>query len=130
MKQYRIIKFILQPAVENAFLHAFKNCTGKKVIVISGREELGKIRLTVKDNGSGMSEEKAAALNERITTCGEEAVELPARPSEGKNSSGIGLSNINERIKTEYGGEYGIRITSARGEGTAVEYTLPLLQWD
>jgi two-component system sensor histidine kinase YesM len=117
LEEYRIIKFILQPVVENAFLHAFKNLRRKKTIRISGREDGGRLKLLVEDNGNGMPPEYISAPNDGSLR------------GNRKKVTGIGLVNVHERIKIEYGEDFGLRLESRSGEGTRVEYTLPLLKW-
>jgi two-component system sensor histidine kinase YesM len=127
LEEHRVIKFILQPVVENAFLHAFKNISRKKIIRISAREDGGRLKLLVEDNGNGIPPENFSAPDGGF----------PPSPGGGdrKKVTGIGLSNIQERIRIEYGEDFGLRVESKTGEGTRVpgtlvEYTLPLLKWE
>jgi two-component system sensor histidine kinase YesM len=123
LEKYRIIKFILQPVVENAFLHAFKDVSRKKIIRISGSEDKGRLKLLVEDNGNGIPPENISALSSPS----------PGRTphtEERKRITGIGFLNVQERIRVEYGEDFGLRIESKSGEGTLVEYTLPLLKWE
>jgi two-component system sensor histidine kinase YesM len=62
----RIVKFILQPVVENAFVHAFKNKRRKKLILITGRREDGRLTLFVRDNGAGMEQAQLDELRESL----------------------------------------------------------------
>jgi two-component system sensor histidine kinase YesM len=118
LEEYRIIKFILQPVVENSFLHAFKNISGKKLIYISGVSGGDRLKLFVRDNGIGMTSEKIAELTGNFDLW------------DKKKSAGIGLSNVHQRIKVEHGEDYGLHLESVPGGGTTVEYTLPLLKWE
>jgi two-component system sensor histidine kinase YesM len=119
LEEYRIIKFILQPIVENAFLHAFKNIVGrKKVIQISGLSLDGQLKLFVRDNGVGMAPEAILELNESFKLW------------DKKRAAGIGLSNVCQRIKIEHGDEFGLYVENVSSGGTVVEYTLPLLMWE
>ena len=114
LQRIKVIKFILQPAVENAFLHAFKDHSGKGTIRIRGRLEGGKLILCVEDNGRGMERaDLAAALDER------------QGPKARGKLTGIGLRNVHERIRVSYGEEFGLRLESEAGKGTKVYYTLP-----
>jgi two-component system sensor histidine kinase YesM len=118
LESCRIIKFILQPIVENAFLHAFKNIRRKKkVIQISGMIAGEQLKLLVRDNGIGMTPELVLELNESFAFW------------DKKHTAGIGLSNVYQRIKVEHGEEFGLYLESRPGKGTVVEYTLPLLRW-
>ena len=95
-------KLILQPLVENAILHGFRQ-TKKDglLILISGQED--KILFIIKDNGCGM-------------TC--------TQPDQG--SGHVGLSNVHRRLSLLYGENYTFEISSAPGEGTCVRIRIPL----
>lgn len=98
---------ILQPLVENAIRHGLmSNLAGGKVI-ITITEEGGKVRFHVEDNGCGMSEQK---LEEMLRTNGERR--------------GVGLWNIDRRIKLIYGHQ--IHISSRDGMGTSVSFDIPV----
>jgi two-component system sensor histidine kinase YesM len=114
MLDCRIVKFILQPIVENSFIHAFKKLRHKKIILISGRREEKCLKLSVRDNGDGMNQEKIREIRERLAVG--EAV-----------PDGIGLVNVHRRIQAGYGGVFGLWVESRKGEGTVIEYILPLL---
>lgn len=106
----KILKFILQPIVENSYKYGF---TGKKkqdILRIQGCREADKtIVLMVEDNGVGMEEEKVQAMNEALA--GEVGFEAAA---------GIGLRNVNARIKNYYGDSCGIWLESCPGKYTRV----------
>ena len=106
----KILKFILQPIVENSYKYGF---TGKKkqdILRIQGCREADKtIVLMVEDNGVGMEEEKVQAMNEALA--GEAGFEAAA---------GIGLRNVNARIKNYYGDSCGIWLESCPGKYTRV----------
>lgn len=118
---YRIIKFILQPVVENSIIHAFQEReTG--LICITGQVQEDVLMLYVRDNGVGMSPEMAQALLPPQT-------ETPdTQRNAGKGLTGIGLRNVQERIRASYGASYGLTVTSQEGEGTVVTYRLPLIE--
>lgn len=110
---YRIPKITLQPIVENALYHGIKNKRGMGHIVIRGLEEEDGFVLSVEDDGIGMTEEQAQKVSYEILHM------------ESKEKVVYGLYNINERIRLNFGDEYGIHISSKYGEGTAVEVHLP-----
>lgn len=111
----RVVKFILQPIVENAFIHAFKNCTGLKLIRIGGLRDEEYLRLYVSDNGNGLPQELTVTLQ-------------GGQHRDQRKATGIGLSNVNERIRSAYGEIYGLKLESTPGEGTVVRYTLPVIE--
>ena len=110
IQKIRLLKFILQPIVENSYKYGF---TGKKkqdILRIQGCREADKtIVLMVEDNGVGMEEEKVQAMNEALA--GEVGFEAAA---------GIGLRNVNARIKNYYGDSCGIWLESCPGKYTRV----------
>lgn len=113
-----VIKFILQPIVENAIIHAFRDNEGAGLIEIEASLEQGNLVLVVRDNGRGMDEKEASAILNQ---------EKSAKRDENK-VTGLGVRNINERIKVAYGKSYGIEIFSKKEEGTTVKYTLPAVR--
>lgn len=117
MLKYKLIKFILQPIVENAVIHGFKNMDGKGIIKLSGRLEEGDMILIVKDNGKGLQDEIIDKINNSKI----------GGHRDDRKLTGIGISNVDERIKIAYGQRYGIDIQSSEGEGTVVTYRLPLI---
>ena len=101
--------------MENAVIHGFHEESG--TIRISGKRTGKILNLYVEDNGQGIPHEVLEELS---------------RPKEehrdSKKVTGIGLANVNERIKVTYGEPYGITVESRLGEGTTVTYTLPVLE--
>lgn len=115
MSQYPILKLTLQPLVENALYHGIKNKRGVGRIRITGKEEPERLVLCVQDDGIGMKPEQLAGV--RDMTGG--------RSDDASRSSGFGLFNVNQRLQLNYGAEYGLRIDSTYGEGTAVTVVIP-----
>lgn len=105
------IKLILQPIVENAIYHGIKELCEQGQIRISAAVREDKLVFEVWDNGIGMSPETAGSIFEDGFT-----------PASG---SGVGVKNVHERIRLNFGPEYGIRIQSEQGVGTLVTLTLP-----
>lgn len=88
LQDYRIIKFVLQPLVENAIFHGVEPADHFCKIVISAAAENGVLHLVVEDNGVGMDEQRLAVLNGQV---------------ESADKSGIGATNVRSRIKLVYG---------------------------
>ncbi|MFP4376821.1 MAG: histidine kinase [Spirochaetales bacterium] len=109
LQHLRIPKLILQPMVENSILHGFDDRSGEKRIVITGTERSRFIELSVCDNGNGI---------------GSEYWKGPLTSSPAK-FTGIGLQNVDERIRNHYGSQYGVSVTSKPGRGVCVSITLP-----
>jgi two-component system sensor histidine kinase YesM len=112
-----IVKFILQPIVENSFVHAFRKMRGKKLLSITGKKEENRLKLFIRDNGVGMDSETLRKLRESL------------RRREEKDGRGIGMVNVHQRIRAGYGPDsgFGISIESAGNTGTVIEYTLPFI---
>lgn len=105
-----IPKLLLQPIVENAFFHAFTDrAQGALAICVDLRGS--DLVCEVIDDGVGMSAEQAAAI-------------LHGAGSTG-GGSGIGVANVDARVKLLYGTRYGVQIFSAPDGGTTVRVTLP-----
>lgn len=110
--EYGILKLTLQPLVENALYHGIKNKRGKGKIVVTGYEKGDDICIEVSDNGIGMDEEELEVLRRKLS-------------GEIVHERGFGLGNVNERIRLNYGPEYGISFRSLKGEGTVATVCIP-----
>lgn len=115
--KYQILKLTLQPLVENSLYHGIKYKRAKGIIIVTGRICGDEVHFTVEDNGVGMEEEELRKLQEEI--------KKPCKDTE----KGFGLANVNERIRMNFGTEYGMRIDSARGKGTRVEIVIPAVPY-
>lgn len=117
----KIPKLLIQPIVENAVQHGLETKQGKGTITISAYRTAKRLVVNVQDNGLGISQEKLVIINESLT-CGQAVAEM--------EDSGlrIGLINVNERIKLNFGDKYGLKVYSAKEVGTNVEITLPLIE--
>lgn len=111
---YQVPKLILQPLIENAFKHGFKNRMtereGDRQIRVLAVQEKGDLIITIEDNGRGISKEKLSSIQGQIE-------ESESRMTTAVLSNGsIGLLNVHHRIRLEYGAGYGLQIKS-EGEG-------------
>ncbi|WP_426452101.1 sensor histidine kinase [Paenibacillus sp. S-38] len=113
MMDMRMLKVILQPLVENAIIHGITNRSSGGLIEVRGYSVGDHLIFEVCDNGKGMPEEQAAALNRSFR-----------HPEEGTTS--IGLHNVNKRIQLYYGEAYGLEIISTPGVGTNIFVTIPI----
>lgn len=114
-----VIKFILQPIIENSIYHGIESLADQGEIAIEARAEETRFILSVRDNGVGMSMEKLQEVAEGLE-----------RRGNGPRSLRIGINNVHDRIRLQYGDAYGIRIRSKPNEGTTVELLLPLKKWE
>lgn len=110
------IKLIIQPIVENSIYHGIKPMIDEGEINITVMQEGHDILITVKDNGVGMKAETVASLLDRN-----------AEHHHDKEGNGIGIINIDERLKLTYGPEYGVLISSEPDVGTTVIVRIPRL---
>lgn len=109
----RIIKFTLQPIVENAILHGIEPMKQFGEIEISARQENGDLFISIEDNGVGMTEEELEELRTSLANKDKNAL------------SGIGVSNVDARLKLHYGASYGLIYESSPGEFTRVTVHIP-----
>lgn len=111
---YCMVKLVLQPILENSLNYGINDFDEDNEITITGKLHEGKIYLTVADNGMGISEEQL----EFILTDSDKAQKL---------GSGVGLVNVDQRLKIFFGQEYGLHIESQLDEGTKVTIVVPAL---
>ncbi|GAA3406825.1 sensor histidine kinase [Paenibacillus hodogayensis] len=107
-------KMILQPLVENALIHGLENSAKEGEITIKAWLDRDMLLCEVRDNGKGMEPSLAASETQ---TPGAKAKE---------RMSGIGLSNIRDKIRLYYGPAYGMQLFSKPNEGTTVRLTMPI----
>ena len=112
--QYKILKLTLQPLVENSLYHGIKYKRAEGRIEVIGTREGNLIRFLVRDNGVGMEEQELLKLREEIMK--------PCQETE----KGFGLANVNERIRMNFGPQYGMQIDSVKYKGTCVSITIPM----
>lgn len=108
-----IIKFTLQPLVENSIFHGLEPKGGLGNITIHLSYIDSDISIEVIDDGIGISKDKLDSILDNT--------------SKGKNEffKEIGISNVNKRLQYEYGAEYGIKVSSVEGEGTTMQVIIP-----
>ena len=112
-----IPKLSLQPLVENAYKHGLKNRPGLGLIQITAEAAGDDLEITVLDNGIGMSKGVLTELKKQL--------QGTAKPRPESQTSGIGLKNVHDRLKSLYGEGYGLSISSWPGVGTAVCLKIP-----
>lgn len=103
---YEVPKIIIQPIVENSIYHGIKNIQGTGIINIDVYKNNNDIYIAVKDNGIGFKESKKFKKSK---------------------IGGVGIKNVDKRIKFYYGNEYGIEIKDV-AEGSLVILKLPILK--
>ena len=123
----KLPKFTLQPIVENAFEHGLQRKEGKWRIEIRMKRIGKRIAIMVKDNGGGIEENCLMQVRAELTGGLSGMSERNGPDGHGKRH-GIGLRNVNARLKLHFGNQYGARIFSKSGEGTVVVLTLPYFE--
>ena len=112
IEQYKTIKLVIQPLIENAIYYGMEYMDGEGEIYIRAYTRDQDLYLEVEDNGPGMPEDQV----EHLLTGGEKA---------RQKGSGIGLKNVNQRIQLYFGTQYGLEIESEPDEGTVVRIHIP-----
>ena len=110
----QMLKFILQPIVENAIGHGIAAADWHCQLVISAKIDSDTLAIAVRDDGVGMSAEECARM------------ERSFRDTEPTDTH-VGLKNVNSRIRLMCGDAYGLRVESAPNAGTTVWITLPVM---
>lgn len=100
----------IQPLVENAVKHGLQPLEQGGEVVITVRSDGRELSVSISDNGVGMPSGR---------------VEEILAGSADSGSEGIGLSNVNARLRTLFGPDYGLRIDSAPGKGTTATFRIP-----
>jgi two-component system sensor histidine kinase YesM len=112
-----VLKFTLQPLVENALYHGLKQRRQRGTIVVRAQQKSDtEVLLQVSDDGVGMPAEKLLQINAALN---DESDRICA-------DGGFGLVNVDRRIKLYYGRQYGLSLSSRCGGGTCVEIVIPM----
>lgn len=107
-----VVRFILQPLVENCILHGFEDLSERYVIQVSAIFSGERLHIKVADNGAGMDPQQMREINDAQWR--------------RHRFNRIGIANIRERIKLYFGDEYDVRYDSVPNVGTIAEIVLPI----
>lgn len=109
---YEIPRFALQPLAENAIIHGTANVNMPITIFIESHfSDNNSLKIVIRDNGCGFNSNETKQTSKK---CG----------------SGIGVENVDQRIKLHYGTSYGLSVESHMGEGTICTLTLPRILYE
>lgn len=111
---YLCNKITIQPIIENALYHGISRMVDEGEISITVRKTGDDIIMKIKDNGIGMSEEQVENILKKERT----------------DSKGIGVKNVNDRIKIYFGEDYGIVVQSELDVGTMITIKIPAVMED
>ena len=116
--EYKILKQLLQPLVENSMIHGLEKKQTDCLLKIMGKidPQQGYLTFAIEDNGVGMTAERLAQIQEKLD-----------RGVMDFSLSGVALANINQRIRLYHGSSYGLSIWSEENKGCKVTFTFPLL---
>lgn len=115
IKECMILKLLIQPIVENAILHGMSDLDRPGKIEIKAWAKENLVFISVWDNGNGMNEEQI-----------EELLSMPSNNEKG--FTGIGIQNVDRRIKLNYGEKYGIMIDAEEDHYTEIKVMIPKIQ--
>ncbi len=107
--RYYCNKITLQPIIENAIYHGLNRMVDEGKIIIKVKDIGEDIEFVIMDNGIGMTEEECNSILNK----------------EANDRTGIGIKNVNDRIKIYFGENYGLNITSELDVGTSVFIKMP-----
>ena len=116
IRRYRMPKFTIQPIVENAIIHGFEGDDGECRLLIKASVREGMVWFEIMDNGVGMDGDTIAKI-------------MDGRIKTNKYSS-IGLPNIDQRLKLNFGETYGLAVESKEGQGTKIIINMPIMTED
>jgi two-component system sensor histidine kinase YesM len=115
IKGYFTLKLLLQPIIENAIYHGIKTIKhGRGIIKLNGYREESDLVFIISDNGNTLTEKRAEELNAALT-------------GETQEDLGVGLKNVNDRIKMHFGQGYGLQFRLLDGY-TVVEIRVPVIE--
>jgi two-component system sensor histidine kinase YesM len=114
-----IIKLLIQPIVENYIVHGFRSLDEDNRVMIRAARCGERVAITVKDNGLGIPAERLKEIDQMLSA----STHLME-----KSNPSIGIINVHDRIRMNYGEDYGITVYSELGKGTEVRMEIPLLK--
>ncbi|MFD1448140.1 LytS/YhcK type 5TM receptor domain-containing protein [Oceanobacillus profundus] len=108
---HHIPPLTLQPIVENAITHGFKDKESNCNLEIVMKKQREVIYISIEDNGKGMSKAAAAKIHQA--------------PIDSETGSGLALYNVNRRLSMMFGQHASLHVTSSIESGTKIHFTLP-----
>lgn len=121
LMRYEMLKLTLQPLVENCIQHGFEGIDYMGHIRVSAREEGDSLAFYIEDNGIGISPERLQVFNYDRQMKDSRHEDSP----QTGEARGLGVYNVADRIRIQYGSRYGLFICSEQGRGTTMKFTIP-----
>ena len=118
----KVVKFILQPFVENAFKYGIANKLRGALITITARVENGRFLMSISDNGVGMRPAKLQELKENLERY---RTERPEEAAADQGEGGVGMRNVVKRLMMYYGEEASVTLESEFMRGFRVILSIP-----
>ncbi len=117
----RIVKFLIQPVIENAIYHGLEPRGEGGVLILQVSEKENNLLIYVKDNGVGIPKKRLKELHDKLEHTQENVLF-------GIENRSIGILNCHYRIQHYYGKQYGLSINSTEGKGTEVMMIIPKIE--
>ncbi|HGF7984348.1 sensor histidine kinase [Enterococcus faecium] len=111
LEKIEVPKFVIQPLVENYFKHGIDFTRFDNALSVKVLQEDKRVRIIVKDNGRGMTEKRLKQVEEKLS---HPKVEL---------HESIGLQNVNERLRANFGSSYYMSLENNETGGLTVSIT-------
>lgn len=122
LNDYKIIKLVLQPLIENAIYHGIKNKRGRGHITVTidyHENNQNLIQIKVTDDGAGFTEERLSEVRKELNDAAHNSEKL---------SSVYGLYNVHKKLKLYYGEQtQGLVIESEHNKGTTISFVIPCI---
>lgn len=114
-QEAKVLPLIIQPFVENAFVHGLESSEDGGNLTVHVSRDMGVIVVTIEDDGVGMDYYQLGKLRYAINS------------GEAAEKGHIGVSNVNQRLKLQYGEQYGVTVDSRQGVGTKITILMPFV---
>lgn len=112
-----VIRFLLQPFVENSIRHGLNRFNPKLRIFVSAvKSAENEMLFTIYDNGTGMDQKAVEALNKKLQS-----------DSYTTGDSAVGIENINRRIRLYFGDQYKVQVFSQKSQWTMISFSIPIV---
>ena len=118
-KKLMVMKFLLQPIIENSIIHGFSNRGNSGILFIASHCSDNKLQIIIQDDGQGMSSAQLDRIHSLLQN------NTPDAPAPENH---LGIFNVHHRIQLAYGPEYGLSIESEENEGTRITLSLPIIE--